>query len=141
MAQPYSTKKAVPTVKVVALVSADKGKKMVYCIGDPIPTDVDGNPYFRNVQVGTVGDHEHWRLIETNPQYRAENGIMELETLLEPAHYQPPETPESQGKPPKLVYHGRMRDLKDELDQTKAQVLHLQKKLSERKPRQEPSGF
>ncbi len=86
-------------------------------------------------------EYPHYHALQINPSYRVECAIMELETLLEPAHYQEPDAPESQGKPPKLVYHGRMRDLKDELDQTKAQVLHLQKKLSERKPRQEPSGF
>ncbi len=113
----------------------------VWCVGDPVPKDADGNPYFRNVQVGTVGDHEHWRLIETNPQYRLECAIMEVQTLQEPAHYQPPDPSPFKGDPPKLVYHGRMRDLKDELDQTKAQVLHLQKSLNERTPRQKPSGF
>ncbi len=102
----------------------------VWCLGDKIPDGIRIDPH--------IGNGEHYRAIRTNPSYRVGCAIMEFESLLEAAHNQPLETPEWQGKPPKLVYHGRMRDLKDELDQTKAQVLHLQKSLNER---QKPSGF
>jgi len=95
---------------------------MVWCIGDPPVLGIRFDSH--------IGNGEHYTAIRTNPQYRIECAIMELESRLEPAHYQLPDAIELTGKPPRLVYHGRMRDLKDELDQVRLQGLHIQKELN-----------
>ena len=113
----------------------------VWCMGDPIPKDRDDIPDFRVDE--HIGNGEHYHLIHTNSQYRMEQRIRDMEDQLEPPHFpwrevqtllgtryqEWEETPKQ--LPPERVYHGRMRDLKDELDQVRNQMLHIQKEINE----------
>jgi hypothetical protein len=68
----------------------------------------------------------HYYLIRTNPQYRAELRLQELEDRTEPCHYQ-----EVQRVSPTMTLNVPENLSKKELQQLQAQLNHLTNKLNE----------